>query len=78
MSPEQAQRSYKENMPFMGMTLWKSGVSLEMSYDLARAAALDFLLRVDDVNDPTVHLYGFNVEGVKKKSFFAINAKLSC
>jgi len=78
MSPDQAKRSYKENMPFMGMTLWKSGVSLEMSYQLARAAALDFLVRVDDVNDPTVHLYGFNVEGVEKKSFFAINAKLSC
>lgn len=84
MSPEQAKQSYKENMPFMGLTLWKAGVSLELSYRLARAAALDFLVRVDDINDRTVHTYGFIVEGVNddkgisKKIFFNINTKLSC
>ena len=62
----------------MGRTLLEAGVSLELSYRLARAAALDFIVRVDDVNDPTVHTYGFNVEGVAKKIFFNINAKLSC
>lgn len=78
MSPEQAKQSYKENMPFMGLTLWNAGVSLEMAYHLARSAALDFILRVDDINDLTVHTYGFNVEGVAKKVFFNINARLSC